>query len=61
MQDKHSNLHDLVARAHAQRSLYLAELIADGIFAAHQFTLRLVRRVRAAFALKPASLPATQR
>lgn len=61
MQDKYAELHDLVARARAQRSLYLAQLIADGIFAVHQFALRLVRRVRAAPSLKPASQPATQR
>ena len=43
----HDELQELVLRARAERSLYLADLIADAIFSAHRFIQRAISRLQA--------------
>jgi hypothetical protein len=61
MQSKHDALHELAYRARVERSLYIAEAISSAIFAVHGFIKRVVGGNRAASAVKPAPVPATQR
>lgn len=53
------NLSDYARAARAERSLYLAELIAGAIVAAADSARFTARRFAAVFATKPASAPRT--
>lgn len=55
-------LHELVRRARAERSLYLAELIADAIVSVHRFIQRqLTRPGKPVFSKPSRAVPAHQR
>ena len=56
------DLHELVRRARAERSLHLAELIADAIVSVHRFIQRQLTRPGEHADTKPVrAIPAPQR